>query len=379
MRIAVVHSFYSTRTPSGENDVVLAQVAALRRGGHEVALISRHTDNDEQARGYAARSGLRVATGRGPSPQEALISFGPDIVHIHNLFPNFGTHWLPDTPMPIVASMHNYRQVCANGLLYRDGHMCFECRESTWAAVRHACYRQSRVATVPLAWATRDGVHGSALLTSARVVVVPSERARRMFQDLGVPEPKLRMIPYFIEDVYGGAARPPTEGAWLVAGRLSAEKGVRELLQIWPTTERLDIAGSGPDEQVLRSAAPQQARFLGQLGQDDLSSRLSAYDGLVFPGRSPEGIPTIVLHALAAGLPIIARPGNGAGDLVSDANVGAIYAHDTAASLASALADVRAAGFPFRQHVRKVFEGAFTETAWLSQTESLYADLVARP
>jgi glycosyltransferase involved in cell wall biosynthesis len=375
MRIAVVHSFYSSRTPSGENDVVLAQVQSLVRAGHEVALLARHTDEAEKTRAYAVQSGLRVATGWGPNPLDALGSFRPEILHVHNLFPNFGTSWMRQAPVPVVASMHNYRQVCANGLLYRDGEPCFECRESTWAAVRHSCYRQSRLATLPLAWSTRGGAEASALLTCASAVVVPSERARTTFLDLGVPEPKLRMIPYFIEDAQPDASSEATEGVWLVAGRLSQEKGVRELMDIWPDTERLDVAGSGPDEGALRAMAPSNVHFLGQLSQRDLYSQLPRYEGLIFPGRSPEGIPTMVLHAIAAGIPVVARPGNGAGDLARDVGVGAVYARDAQTTLLEALGQIRTGGPTLRRHCRTVFEEHFTETAWLQQTEVLYASL----
>jgi hypothetical protein len=44
VRIAMVHSFYSSSQPSGENTVVLNEVDALRRAGHEVALFAAHTD-----------------------------------------------------------------------------------------------------------------------------------------------------------------------------------------------------------------------------------------------------------------------------------------------------------------------------------------------
>ena len=137
MRIAVVHSFYSSASPSGENDVVISQVSALRRAGHDVTLIDWHTDVEELTRGYALRAGLQVATGFGPSPLKQLAEFEPDVVHVHNLFPNAGTRWLRHTDFPVVSSLHNYRQVCANGLLYRDGHGCTECVRSTLHAVQH--------------------------------------------------------------------------------------------------------------------------------------------------------------------------------------------------------------------------------------------------
>ena len=86
IRIAMVHSFYSSAQPSGENTVVLNEVDALRRAGHEVALFAAHTDELEGEVFYKLRAGLRVATGYGRNPLKAIRDFSPDVVHVHNLF-----------------------------------------------------------------------------------------------------------------------------------------------------------------------------------------------------------------------------------------------------------------------------------------------------
>jgi hypothetical protein len=85
VRIAMVHSFYSSSQPSGENTVVLNEVDALRRAGHEVALFAAHTDELEGEVFYKLRSGLRVATGYGRNPLKAIKDFSPDVVHVHNI------------------------------------------------------------------------------------------------------------------------------------------------------------------------------------------------------------------------------------------------------------------------------------------------------
>ena len=44
LRIAVLHSFYGSGSPSGENQAVTDQLTALRRAGHSAHLGARHTD-----------------------------------------------------------------------------------------------------------------------------------------------------------------------------------------------------------------------------------------------------------------------------------------------------------------------------------------------
>src|SRR6266702_8426604 len=93
-----------------------------------------------------------VATGFGADPTEDLRRFAPDVVHVHNLLPNFGTRWLDRWPGPVVATLHNFRSMCPAGTLYRSGHVCTACPDGNpGAALRHACYRGSTLATLPLA------------------------------------------------------------------------------------------------------------------------------------------------------------------------------------------------------------------------------------
>ena len=129
MRIAFVHSFYSSHQPSGENRVVEQQIAALRRVGHSVGLIDQHTDERERRKMYPLQVALTVATGRGPDPLRELDDFQPDIVHVHNLFPNYGRTWVDRWKGPLVATMHNYRPLCAGATLYRNEHACTDCLE----------------------------------------------------------------------------------------------------------------------------------------------------------------------------------------------------------------------------------------------------------
>jgi hypothetical protein len=157
LRIAVVHSFYSSRQPSGENIVVDLQVDALRRAGHSVEVIARSTDELEQAASYPLRAGWRAATGLGDSPLAEVRAFSPDIVHVHNLFPNLGRRWAKHVGAPVVATLHNYRPICPGSTLFRDGHACTLCPDSGSAhhAVRYSCFKDSRAQTLPVALGTR--------------------------------------------------------------------------------------------------------------------------------------------------------------------------------------------------------------------------------
>ncbi|MEJ2887841.1 glycosyltransferase family 4 protein [Actinomycetospora aeridis] len=370
MRIAVVHSFYSSRVPSGENQVVLAQVEALRAAGHEVALVARHTDDRLRRASYPVEAALTTATGVGPDPTAELAAFRPDVVHVHNLFPNFGTAWLRDWPGRIVATLHNFRPMCANGYLFRDGAPCTACPSGDrWAAVKHGCFHGSRVASLPLAFRGRHGAPADPLLARADALVVLSERARRTYRDAGVD--RLHVVPNFVTVTPAAAVAPGDR--WLCVARLTPEKGVLELVRSWPAGVGLDVVGEGELRPAIESAAPDGVRLLGSMDNAALRAAMGGYAGLVVPSRWFEGLPTVYLEALAAGLPVLAVDGNSAADDVAAHDLGVVVPTSFGtADLRAALAAVADRGADLRRRAGASFRDRFTAPTWCDTITGVY-------
>ncbi|WP_149830690.1 glycosyltransferase family 4 protein [Streptomyces tailanensis] len=380
LRVAIVHSFYGSGSPSGENQAVVEQAEALRRAGHQTHLVTVHTDQLSRSPFYTLRAAVTVSTGRGRSPLAELRRLRPDVVHVHNLFPNFGRSWLRHWPGPLVATVHNYRPMCAAATLYRDGAMCSLCPDGDrWAGLRNGCYRGSQAATAPLAWAGRHGAASDPLLRGADRVVVLSALSRQTYLRAGIDHQRLALVPNFATDAHASApadaTRPERNSAvnavWVFAGRLSPEKGLLELLGRWPTGQRLDVVGKGPLLDACRRAAPEGVRFLGPLSHTELRRRLPSWRGLIFPSRWLEGAPLIYPEALAAGLPVLAFTGSAVADSVQSHGTGVVV--DWNEPLAAVL--TRAAErFPaLRPHCRTVFLRHYTERVWTVRTEAVYA------
>ncbi|MFI6933872.1 glycosyltransferase family 4 protein [Streptomyces sp. NPDC050287] len=377
MKVAVVHSFYASGQPSGENEAVLDQVRALRRAGHEVRLFAAHTDELVQAPLYAPRAAARVATGRGRHPLAGLRAYDPDIVHVHNLFPNFGRVWLRGWDGPLVATMHNYRPMCAAATLYREGQVCTRCLDGErWASLRHGCYRSSRTATLPLAWAGRRGAASDPLLARADRLVVLSSLAERTYRRAGVPAECLRLVPNFVGDPSVDEAAPGDNGRWLAVARLTAEKGILELLRRWPAEEPLDIVGDGELMAECRAAAPPSVRFLRSLDRSELRRRLPSWRGLVFSSRVFEGaVPLVYIESLAAGLPVIAFEGSSAAESVKELGTGLVMTWQE--PLAPVLREGSVTFPGLRERCRQSYADHFTEQGWSRRMNALYAELVS--
>lgn len=138
----------------------------------------------------------------------------------------------------------------------------------------------------------------------------------------GIDSERLHIIPNGI-DISQWPAEPATPEALglaagrrmvLFVGRLHRQKGVDVLLKAWaraaPQLPRHDlvIVGEGESAQSLRQLASslqidQRVVFSGW--RDDVPSLLSAADLLVLPSRW-EGMPNVLLEAMASGIPFVA-------------------------------------------------------------------------
>lgn len=353
------------------------QVQLLRDAGHDVRLIARWTDQELGAGGYPVRSAFRVATGRGSSPLDELHEFEPDIVHVHNLFPNFGTSWIARWDGPVVVSLHNYRPFCSNGLFYRDGKICFECVEKgDNAAIRHGCYRDSRAATVPVAIGRR--VDRRNVLAAASTVVTTSEGAHEVVAPLLGPGITTTLIPNFGPGEAEAPLPASERSGWLAMGRFSPEKGFVELIEEWPEQEHLTVIGDGElRESVFRAATIKGVAVEGSLSIEELRTRIPVFRGLIFPSRWLEVAPQVVVEAMRVGLPVIAYEENVVASLVRSTGAGSLYRD--APSLASCVALMSDQLDDFSQRASQHYQANWTPSAWLTNMVGLYQRLLTRP
>lgn len=380
VHIAVVHSAYASNATSGENIAVLQQTSALTELGHNVALYIRETDQLVDRPLYRAQAAVRVATGFDlrreglPNPEDST-----HVLIVHNLFPNYGTRWIASWPGPVIVFAHNFRYVCANGLLLRDGRLCMDCVEGpSWQAVVHGCYRNSRIASLPLALANASSITKNPVISRADSFITQSDDAHDIYARAGVPSSKLRMIPGFVDSLARNRTQSHDASSWLFVGRLSREKGLDGLLSIWPKDMRLDVIGDGPELPELQGRSSGMVRFLGHLSHDQVLSRLRDYKGLVFPGICLEGAhPMVLREAMSAGLPVVAASSSAAARVVAQSGGGLEYDGTSASSLRDALEAV-GRDSNFVRHAQEFAREAFSRESWKTRVQEELDHLASR-
>jgi len=159
VKVLLVHGYYRSHAPSGEGRVFEEERDLLMRRGIEVETFTRHSDQMISRFGAAAPWIAAGSTLWNPLACRALRikiqEFKPDVVHVHNVFPWISPGIFHNIPAGTasVLTLHNYRILCPAAIPARAGRICTECidKRSSVPALRHGCYRHSRLATLPLA------------------------------------------------------------------------------------------------------------------------------------------------------------------------------------------------------------------------------------
>jgi glycosyltransferase involved in cell wall biosynthesis len=321
LRVLLVHNFYGSAAPSGENEAYEAEKSLLLQEGHEVAEFTRTSDGIRAKKFFGPAQGA-LSTPWNPWSFSAIRrqveNFAPSIVHVHNTFPLISpsVFWAIGTRAATVVTLHNYRIFCPAAIPLRKGEVCTECLDthSAWPSVRYGCYRASRIATAPLAISVELHRRIGTWRTRLDAIIALSDFQRTRMIAGGLPKNRLYVKPNFYP-------RSPAPTQWsergdfaLFAGRLSVEKGVEALVRAWLQWGRqapeLRVLGDGPlrarlEAEVL-AASNSRIRFYGQVSPVEAQAHIATARLVLIPSICFEGFPMVVPAAFAFGTPIAA-------------------------------------------------------------------------
>ena len=133
----------------------------------------------------------------------------------------------------------------------------------------------------------------------------------------------------------------PAGGRVLSVGRLIADKGFDVVIDACARAGRpLTIAGEGPERASLAAHARRAGADVCFAGHADRGTLARLYEEsavVVLAARRGEGLPNVVLEAMAHARPVVATPCAGTRDLLVDGANGLVVPADDAAAIATAL------------------------------------------
>ena len=186
------------------------------------------------------------------------------------------------------------------------------------------------------------------LREAGAVVVFTEEQAESVVTAYGVEPARVRVVPNGVD---GSFLHPPRRlptgrrPRLLFVGRLSVQKNLPQLLDaLEGVSERFDtvLVGDGELEAELRARVGRlglaNVTFAGRADGEALLSRYAEADVFVLPSER-EGMPLVLLEAMAMALPTVATDIPGTRDVV-DGHLGTLVPLGDAAALRSALVDL---------------------------------------
>lgn len=378
MKILIAHARYSQ--PGGEEAVIDAQERALTDRGH--AVVRFEVDNAGVSPMRLAASSL-WSRGAARDISVAIDRARPDVLHVHNNFQQLSPSIYgaaKEAGVRVVQHLHNARLACVNVFFERDGEICMDCvgKRVAWPGVVHRCYRESAA----------QSVAATAVQLTHRVL-----RAHQRVDAFVAVSTALRdalhgAVPSDITEVcHNGVADPGVTrrdaGYALFVGRVWEQKGIQVLLDAAASVPELPvrIAGDGPDlarftDQAARRGL-RHVTFLGRLDRDEVDDQLAGARVALAPSIGFDPLPTAVIEALAAGVPVIGSASGGIPEIVH--NTGVLVSPADPIALAAALRDASANPSRFTElgrAARARYESRFTLDAFAQRLEAIYESVL---
>jgi len=341
MKILFVHNRY--QQAGGEDNVVAAEAKLLAGHGHDVELWS--VDNKDLPSGISGKIKTALATSYSPASRaiarDKLQRFKPDVVHVHNFFPQISPSIYDaclEEGVPVVQTLHNYRLICPGAMLMRQGNICEQCiTGSPYQAVWYGCYRGSKLGSLVVAHMVAQHRKQGTWQHKVNRFIALTEFAKSKFVAAGFPADKIAVKANFLHDpLQAPRTNSDTPSFALFVGRISEEKGINTLLQAWSTLDaqiQLKVAGTGPLYVVL--VGKNNVVALGRQSADEVNHLMQQAAFLVLPSEWYEGFPLVLVEAFAHGLPVLASRLGSMADIIKDGETGVLFTPGDANDLAS--------------------------------------------
>lgn len=389
LRILMLHGEYGTR--GGEDESTRAEAEVLRANGHLVDLI---VAPPAQPSGFTGKVSVGAAAVWSSASYEKVshtIRGGDyDLLHVQNFFPE----WSPSVyyaanslGVPVVQAVRNYRLICPSANLFRDGSFCSDCvgRWFPTPGVRHACYRESRLAT--FAVGSMQAIHRLAGTWSNRVnaYIALTDYVRARLIEGGLPGEKIYVKPNFVFPRSSVELENDgdTEFYVLFVGRLTAEKGILWLIDQWRLLgENIPLKVIGEGELSAEAYARTNdipVEFLGRRPLDEVYSMMARAGVVVVPGSWPEPFGRVIIEAFAAGTPVIAANAGGMPELVREGVNGFLFQPGDSTSFLDAVCRIHKDNSlrrEMRKSARSEYMSKYTPSANYDRLMEIYSSVV---
>lgn len=411
MKILLVHNYYKSSSPSGEDTVFKNEVKLLKKNNINVVTYTAHNDEiiDIGGRNKVKYFIESIWSARKYIELKALIEKEkPDIVHFHNIWYLISPscyYACKNAGVPVVQTLHNYRIFCTSGLLFRNGLICEMCipehrgkitRLENYVnrakiiqnSLRFRCYKNSL--KYSFAIALGEYLHWVLGTWSKQVdaYIVPSEFGRRKFIKAGLNASKLFVKPNFLID----ATTPIYENNDYIIfiGRLSLEKGIDILIDALTKISakksnnlKLKIIGDGPLllslKEKIKTIRLNSIEFIGRAPAHEMRRLINYSCFTVVPSICYEMFPMAIIESFAGGKPVLASKLGAVEEIVDNGKTGLLFEPGNSSDLAEKIKfmlENKKELIQMGKNSRKEFEEKYTDEKNINILLNIYKNVL---
>ncbi|HQM02986.1 MAG TPA: glycosyltransferase family 4 protein [Ruminococcus flavefaciens] len=381
-RVLMVHNFY--QIGGGEHTVFENEKRLVIENGHHLVEYTR--DNVELKHSVIKKLMLPFSTVFSVKTyrdvKRIIKKEKIDIVHCHNTFPLISPSvyyaaW--KCHVPVVQTIHNFRFMCPNGILFSDGKVCEDCiQKGLGCSIKKGCYRNSKLQTIVVANMLK--IHRILGTYKKLRYIFLTEFNRTKFKTLlGSKYAKEFIKPNF-EYINDSTDDFERDDSFIFVGRLDGYKGIPFLMNAWKDIQRdLYIFGDGEykDTVIETQKHNPHIHYMGFRQQSEIFDYLKRAKALIFPSELYEGFPMTLIESFSFGTPVICSDiGNGA-DIVKKANAGIVFGLGNKNDFQNAVAKIDEAFDNLSRNARKAYKNHFTPEANYKELKRIYEKVIS--
>lgn len=350
MRILLVTKFYYER--GGDCTATFAQESLLEKSGHEVAIFAMSyplNKKNQWALYFAPKvefsnpsikrkieAAMRIFGGYQVQSQFALLldRFKPDVVHLQNIHSYLSpvvAKIAHQRGIKVVWTLHDYKLVCPAYTCLRNELPCRLCLITKLSVLTEKCFNNSLSSSLM-------GYLEALYWNKKRIdrwvdhYIAPSSFMKKMLVKGGFDKSKITVINNFIDLPAQPFLPDKKRESCCYIGRLSEEKGLRFLLENYPTDGLpLYIVGTGPLHHELQySYQSDRVSFLGHQTKSKVYSILSQARFSIIPSQWYENNPYSLIESLCLGTPVLGANIGGIPELINEGYNGSLFTYDNA-------------------------------------------------
>ncbi|MFH1822311.1 MAG: glycosyltransferase family 4 protein [Patescibacteria group bacterium] len=358
MRILQINKYYYLRGGSERYFFELSEL--LKKNGHEVIPFSMENKRNGKTR-YAKYFIREVNLNKfnliniikyfnnyeAVGKLKKLLSEEKiDLAHFHNISGQISPaiiKVLKKHNIPVVMTLHDYKLICPNAMLFTNGKVCHRCLGGKYYnCFLNRCNHNSILKS--FIGMTEAYLNNKCLKSYKQInlFISPSQYLKNIYLKFGFSEEKIFVIPNFIDQSKFKIKNEKTENYLLYFGRLSKEKGIDTLIEAMAklnTDLKLKIVGEGTEFEnyelrIKNYGLSNKVQLTGAKYGDDLMDLVKNAKAVIIPSIWEENMPYSLLESLAYGKVLIASAIGGIKEIIKDNKNGLLFKPKDSSDLA---------------------------------------------